>query len=504
MRAWQLTVAPDPESELPLFLRIARAIADDIRRGRLRPGDALPGSRTLARELDVNRNTVLASYDELRAEGWVTVSGRGTRVAGEPPGRAPRLLAPRSLRSLDSARAGFDVAPALPADAPPHYAPGALMLARGTPDVRLLPTAQLARAYRRALLHHGGSLLAYGDPRGHPRLRAALATMLSAARGIAAEPDGILVTRGSQMALDLAARALLVPGDVVAVEALGHPHVRNTLHLAGAHLLPLPVDDGGLSVDALAQAAARERIRAVVVTPHHQFPTTTVMPAARRLQLLELARRHRIAVIEDDYDHEFHYDGPPVLPLASSDRSGVVLYIGTLSKILAPGLRVGFAVGPAALLERMTSVRVAADIQGDLAVECAVAALFESGELGRHVRRMRRAYRSRRDAFVSALQHQLGTALDFEVPSGGMALWARAAADVNLDGWAEQAQALGVIFRSGRLYDLADRPSPFARLGFTFHDERELAEAARRMAAALALHRRGAGAIARTRAAVPA
>ncbi len=240
-----------------------------------------------------------------------------------------------------------------------------------------------------------------------------------------------------------------------------------------------------MDVGAFERMVEHEKIRAVVVTPHHQFPTTVVMPAARRLKLLEIARRHRIAIIEDDYDHEFHYSGRPLLPLASGNRSGTVIYVGTLSKILAPGFRMGFIAAPAPVVERMTSLRVALDLQGDLAMEYAIADLFETGELGRHVRRMRRIYQSRRDALVEALHTHLDGVVDCTIPSGGMALWTRVTDDVDVDAWANEALRHGVAIRGGRMYELEGRYQPNLRLGFSYHNEDELSEAVRRLAAAL-------------------
>jgi len=339
--------------------------------------------------------------------------------------------------------------------------------------------------YRRALARHGRALLGYGDPRGHPRLRAALAEMLATTRALPASADTVFVTRGSQMALDLIARALLGPGDVVAVEGLGHPAAWAALRLTGASLVPVPVDTHGVNVAALASVAEQRPLRAIYLTPHHQFPTTSVLPAARRMALLELARRHRTVVIEDDYDHEFHYDGRPVLPLASRDEAGVVIYVGTLSKVLAPGLRIGYLVAPSALIARITELRVSTDLQGDQAHECAVAELFEDGDLVRHVRRMRRVYRSRRDALVDALRKHLGSVVHLTPPAGGMALWARIDPAVDLDRWSERGVEHGVGFLPGRRYAFDGGPVHAVRLGFTPLDEQELDEAARRMAAAL-------------------
>ncbi|WP_446220138.1 MocR-like pyridoxine biosynthesis transcription factor PdxR [Micromonospora sp. IBHARD004] len=479
------SLAVDPAEELPLYLQLARGIADAIRAGRLRAGDALPGSRTMARSLGVNRNTVLSAYEELAAEGWVV--GRrasGTFVAED----LPSPLRSRRAQAATAATVGFALASPIEHDTFPRHPPGVFVLTRGTPDPRLLPTIELARAYRRVLQKDGRRLLVYGDHRGHPGLRLGLAEMLSSARGLTVTADDLLVTRGSQNALDLIARALVTPGDVVAVEALGHPVVRAAFRLAGARLRSVPVDPHGACVGDLERLAGNHRIRAFVVTPHHQFPTTAVMPAARRMQLLHVAAQHRIAVIEDDYDHEFHYEGRPVLPLASADSAGVVIYVGTLSKVLAPGLRLGYVAAPRPFVDRIASIRAVTDIQGDLVMEAAVAELFASGELVRHVGRMRRIYRSRRDALVAAVRRELGNTVQVEAPPGGTAVWARVGSDgepIDIDGWARRGEQHRVIFRSARAYAFDGAEVNHLRLGFTLHDEDELATAVRRMAAAL-------------------
>jgi GntR family transcriptional regulator/MocR family aminotransferase len=485
MVQWDLAIALEREESVPLFLQIARAISDDVRRGRLKPGQELPSSRSLAATLAVHRNTVLAAYQELTAEGWIhSEPTRGTFVSRQlpemRPARAAAAEAPAPLTAGFDLRRGGE--PLLVGSLPK----GVLSLSGGIPDRRLAPAVALARAYRRALRGRGGhALLDYGDAMGHGRLRAALRSMLAATRGVRAGEDSLMVTRGSQHALDLVARTLIAPGDVVAVEALGYPPAWQALRAAGARLVPLAVDEGGLRSDALAQLVARERVRAVYVTPHHQYPTTVTLTAGRRLELLELARAQRIAVIEDDYDHEFHFAGRPVLPLAAADSAGVVVYIGTLSKILAPGLRIGYLVAPPPVIERLVAQRAYSDRQGDLAVECAVAELLEEGEVARHARRARRIYAARRDLLVERLRTHLGTALEFSLPPGGIALWARVAPSIDADAWAARALAHGVGFYSARRFALDGRPRPFIRLGFASLDERELREAVRRLAAAL-------------------
>jgi GntR family transcriptional regulator / MocR family aminotransferase len=492
-RRWSFPVALEGQpgaARTPLFAQIASAIAADIGRGRLRPGDRLPGTRSLAATLSVHRSTVVAAYQELAAQGWTDTRPAGATLvaASSPdvhfrPGGAgvgePRAGVPR--------RPGFELAPAAwryPPRAPAPLPAGALALWGGVPDLRLVPVDLLGRALRRVTRGRGRQLLAYSaDRRGHPHLRAELARMLTATRGLAATADDVLVTQGSQMALALLARAVLAAGDVVAVEALGYPPAWSAFQAHGARLLPVPVDEQGLDTDALAALAARTRLRAVYLTPQHHYPTTAVLPPRRRAALLALARSHGLLVIEDDYDHEFHYEGRPVLPLAAADRDGLVAYVGTLAKILAPGLRVGFVVAPPPLLARMVDERMFLDRQGVPVVEAAVAELLEDGEVARHARRARRLYQRRRDVLVAALGRQLGSALSFTVPAGGMALWARAAPGIDVARWQTRAQAAGLLFQVGAEFSFDGRPLPCLRLGYALCDERELETAARRLAA---------------------
>jgi GntR family transcriptional regulator/MocR family aminotransferase len=357
---------------------------------------------------------------------------------------------------------------------------GTLALFGGLPDLRLLPGAAFARAYRRVLRR--SDVLGYGDPRGHERLREALAIMLRASRGLNVSGGDILVTRGSQMALALGARAVIAPGDVIAVEAYGYRPAWTALRCAGARLIAVPVDRHGLRVDALAELCEREpRVRGVYVTPHHQYPTTATLSAPRRLALLELAARKRFAIFEDDYDHEFHYEGRPVLPLASADSAGTVVYVGTLSKVLAPALRIGYMVAPHDVLGRVTAERFYLDRQGDQVTECAVAELLEDGELQRHVRRTRRHYLRRRDAFVSALDRAFGDRLKYRVPQGGMALWAAVDARVSVERWLACSAERGVLFHVGKQFHFGERAVAFARMGYAALTEVEIAEAVRRL-----------------------
>jgi GntR family transcriptional regulator/MocR family aminotransferase len=480
MRRWELTIALDPKHGLPIFLQLANAIAHDIRCGRLKTGEPLPGTRELAEQLSINRNTVVAGYEELAAEGLVSTRvGGGTFVAA-PMHTVPHTVAPAGDTPTYALATTTSVVS--PVVAP---APGTLVIGNSLPDTRLLPAAALTRAFRRAIAQRGHSLLGYADPCGHRRLREELANMLGSTRGLPATPDCLMVTRSLEQAIDLVARMLLRPGDVVAVEAFGYPPAWNMLSLTGATLVPVQLDENGLDVDALETLLSKQRIRAVFLTPHHQFPTTSVMSQPRRARLAQLALTHGFAIIEDDYDHEFHYAGKPVLPIASGPGRANVIYIGSLANLLAPGISTGFVLAPPAVFAQLASLRATSDARSDVAMESAIAELFEDGELLRHVRRMRRAYGARRDALVDALRQYLGSALRFRVPEGGMGLWAHVDDSIDLPTWVHEGAKEGVQFFSAGRYDFQQREQPHIRLGFSYLDEKEIDEAVQRMARAL-------------------
>ncbi len=485
MARWEVSFTLERRRGVPLFQQIGQAITADIRRGRLRPGDALPGTRTLARALGVQRQTVVAAFEDLVAEGWVVNQrARGAFVSTDLPEPKPRRFTSQDLPPTMAQRTGFDLLAAPEPELPYDVPRGGLLFAPSRPDVRLAPGPVIGRALRRAMSMPAGTLLSYGPPEGHPRLREAVSRMLASTRGLATGPANVCITRGSQMAVALLARSLIRPGDVVAVERLGYRSAWESFRLMGANVIGIPVDADGLQVDALERAVGEHDVRAVYVTPHHQFPTTVTMSAGRRLKLLDLARAHRIAIIEDDYDYEFHYDGRPVLPLASADRFGVVAYVGTFSKVLAPALRIGYVVAPIPLIERIAAHRSLIDTQGDQVMEYALAELLDEGEIQRHVRRVRREYRVRRDTIVTALREHLGDRVAFDVPAGGIALWVKAKKGLDVEKWASAARHSGALVVTGAAYALDRRPQPFMRLGFASLDAGELQEGVRRLATA--------------------
>lgn len=472
------------DDERPVFVQIAQAIAADIQRGRLRPHDPLPSTRALADQLATHRKTVTAAYRELALQGWIAITpARGASVIADVP------VAARPPRTTVAQRAGFELPGLRARPAGIGRPPGTLLLLGGVPELRFVRQLALGRAYRGALAGRDATrLLDYADSQGEPQLRAALAGMLRHTRGLATSADTVAVVRGGQQALYLIARAVLRPGARIAVEALGYPAAWGAFRAAGATMVPIELDGDGLQPAALERAHATGALDAIYVTPHHQVPTTVTLTAPRRVRLLELARSWRIPIIEDDHDHEFQYDGPPVLPLAAADRHGVVIYIGTLAKLLAPGLRIGYVAATADVIHRITHYRELVDQQGDHVLERAIAGLIEDGSLARHARRARRAYRDRRNALCTALTRALPE-LQFAVPHGGMAIWAHAPG-TDVEAWAGRARDAGVAFQPGARFALTGGARDRARIGFAACNERELVEAVRRMAATSPWRRR--------------
>jgi len=371
------------DEDAPLRGQLEAGLREAVRAGRLEPGARLPASRVLARDLGVSRRLVVEAYDQLRAEGWLegrTGAGTYVRAAGagqaaaEPAPGAPR---PTALR--------YDFFP-------------------GAPDLAAFPRAEWLRCTREALRRMPDRGLGYPDARGVPELRGQLAAYLGRARGVAADREHVLVTAGAQQAFGLLARVL---GDVlgrpprIAVEDPGMPRYRAQLADLGAEVVGVPVDADGLRVDLLPGTGAD----AVLATPAHQSPTGAALAPDRRRALAAWARGGRL-VIEDDYDAEFRYDRAPLAALQGLAPEHVA-YVGSASKALAPGLRLGWIVAPAALAEALGRRRVLADAGSPTIDQQALAFLLDGGGYDRHLRAARRSYRARRDALLAALERHL-------------------------------------------------------------------------------------------------
>ena len=488
LRPWAFKIAIRRGGRTPVYLQIAYALIEEIRRGRLAPGSALPGTRELAEDLEINRKTVIDAYDELAAQGWVkTDRTRGTFVSSELPiveenGGRPAPPARHMPEQPDFRLVGK--APNISAFLPEK---DLLVFDDGAPDTRQIPVGALARAYRSSLTRAAQrNALGYGDPRGSLALREAVSTMLNIDRGLTTTPDNICLTRGSQMAIYLATRLLAGPRDPVVMEELSYPPAREAFRAAGAEVLPVGIDENGMRIDELEETCRKRRVRAVYVTPHHQFPTTVLLKPDRRLRLLALAEQFGFAVVEDDYDHEFHFVHQPMLPLASVDPWGKVVYIGSMSKLLTPSLRLGYIAAPKSFIARVAAEIMMIDRQGDPATELAVAELIADGEIHRHTRKAMRLYAERRLLISKLLAERFRDKIEFDLPDGGLAIWVKFTAAIDMDALARAARAKGVQILPGGAFTVSGRAIRATRLGFASMDASELDRATRRLQQAVA------------------
>jgi len=489
MRLRDLALQLLPDERIPLFQRVAHAVAQAIRQGRLQAGQALPGTRPLAEQLGVNRATVIQAIQELEAEGWVvTEPNRGTFVASSLPevgttfgAAAPNSSAP--ARAIQPAELAFDLPsrlrPLTQADA------AAIDLSEGLPDAALAPVEELGKAYQRALRRHGEALLQRGEPMGQALLREQLAGWLSERRGLRVGPEQILITRGSRAALTLIALSLFREGDSVAVEHPGNRFAWDAFqHSVPVHLVPVAVDSGGINPGELEQTLGQHACRAIYTTPQRQFPTTVVLSAERRNRLLELAAQHRIPLIEDDHDSDFTFGDQPVLPLASQDTVGQVIYTTSLGRMIAPGIRLGCIVGSADLVDKLARVQRNLELQGDHVVEWAAADLIRDGDMGRQLRKARKIYEERMHFLVKHLQQKFGEKIEVHVPGGGLALWIRFRIPEMASPWIDAMRIRGLVLNHPRNYFLTE-PGPFTRMGFAQVSEVVLSTSIEKMRLAL-------------------
>ena len=513
----------DEESDAPLHRLIYERIRDAILDGSLPAGTRLPSTRILAADLGVSRNTVVAAFEQLRVEGHTTSRrGGGTRVRGA----APRTSSERSTSVTGAGRPQGEAAPsraaatggakgavarlpgdrisergrvleALEGDWLMRSRLGPVPFQLGIPDLDVFPSrvwARLvARRWRRGTVHLG-----HGHAAGHPVLREAIAAYVSNARAARCDAEQVLVVNGAQQALHLAAHVLLDPGDAAWVEEPGYFGARLALSEAGARIVPVPVDEEGLVVAAGERTEPNARL--AYVTPSHQFPLGVVMSAPRRLALLAWARRTGAWVLEDDYDSEFRYEGRPLPSLqgmepkpAEGSDSSRVLYIGTFSKTVAPGLRLGYLIVPDALVAPLGAARIAADLHTPTFEQGVLADFIGDGHYARHLRRVRALYAERQAALLRAAEAELGELLSMAPDPAGLHLvgWlpegasaARAADEANAAGVATQPLSVPV---STREHPGGSGPSTREGLllGYAGYDETRIGAAAAELASAL-------------------
>ncbi|MBK8955132.1 MAG: PLP-dependent aminotransferase family protein [Saprospiraceae bacterium] len=479
MLPWKTMIEIDSRSHVSIYLQIANCIIKGIKSGVIKPNLKMPSSRELCSLLKVHRKTVVNAYSELDAQGWITSKPySGTFVSENLPVTTPVKFSSIHYRLLNVDQTEYKIK----VNDQLHTPSGTFREMIGFhdgPDVRLVPTTELSRAYRRVLNRKAGFLnLSYVDVEGKQLLKKVLSEDMNVSRGMNTTPNNVFITRGSQMAIYMLSEVLLQKDDLVIVGEVDYYYACKSFTHAGAKLVKIKIDDQGIDVDQIESICKKRKIRAVYVTAHHHFPTTVTLSAARRMKLLSLSEQYGFIILEDDYDYDFHYQSNPILPVASADRRGMVVYIGTLSKTIAPAFRIGYIAAPVNLIKELAKLRQIIDVQGDPLLEQAIAELFVEGEIRRHMKKALKEYKQRRNHMCALLNDKLGEAIDFKMPDGGLAIWAKYDKKINLPELSAKLREKGIVLSSGLVHDaLAEKKLNSNRMGFGWMNIKETEKA---------------------------
>jgi GntR family transcriptional regulator/MocR family aminotransferase len=466
----------------------------------LAPGVKLPATRELARTLGVNRATVALAYEELVTAGWAWAHvGQGTfvgrregplpretsRVAGEPQGMVDwgGLLS----RSAQVIAADVQRRHAVPVPVP-HQA-GLISFAGGMPDSDLFPTEDFRRVLNHVIRREGPALLQYYPVGGYPPLRRFLADYLLRF-GLEIRPEELLIVNGSQQGFDLIARTLIDPGDVVAIEQPTYPRAVQVFRSFGAQLLPVPMDSDGPRLDALERALERHAPKFLFCQPSAHNPTGLTMSAEARRRLLDVAARRQVVIVEDGFDPGLCYSPVPPSPLKALDHQGLVIYIGTFSKILFPGLRLGWVVAPAPVLERLEAAKQLADIQTSALIQAAVFHFCERRLLDRHVERIGIEYERRQRRLLESLGRRMPRGVTWTETQGGFSSLVTLPDTMSAPALLRRAIARGVAFTPGPAFYIDQSGEHRLRLSFSSVPVARIDEGVRRLADAIREARR--------------
>ncbi|MBB4801558.1 GntR family transcriptional regulator/MocR family aminotransferase [Flavobacterium nitrogenifigens] len=466
LRPWPLEILLDKKSDKAIYLQIADAVIDAIKTGKLVSGNALPGSRQLAQLLKVNRNTVVEALDVLTAEGWLeTFDRKGTFVTNALPKIDHSLENKKEAKTIIEEQKSY------------------LVFDDGLPDSRLAPMNDLARAYRELFSRKSRwQIMGYSSELGNLEFRKSITQMLNFKRGMSISHEQICITRGSQMAMYLASHCILESGDFVLVENPGYKPAWETFENSGANLLPIDVESDGLNVDQVEEYLQKhQNIKAIYVTPHHQFPTTVTLSLKKRLKLIELSNQYNFTIIEDDYDNEFHFGQRPILPISSYSALKNYIYIGSFSKIVAPALRIGYLASSNENIQKIGKHRKIIDVQGDNIMEEAILNLINDGKIKRHLKKANLIYKNKRDYFESILNQYLKEKIIFTKPEGGLAFWIVPKSEINVLDVFEKLNSQGIQIMSPDRFSFNKTIKGF-RLGYASLSEKQIEEGIKALA----------------------
>ena len=478
MLPFKTLIIIDESSTIAVYRQIADCLIVLMKDGIIQPGTFLPSTREMAVLLDKHRNTIVAAYEELSTQDWIETLPRvGIRVALDLPLIKPRSFHDHGKNQTYSSPAKFSFRHDIPGPVQ-HIFPlkrTSIIVNDGFPDADLAPFDSMLREYRKLMQGSKLKTLMYlKDFGGTQALKNSTVDFLNDSRGLNISTDNLLITRGAQMAIYLAAAMVIKPGDHVLVSDPSYYIADEVFKQLGANLIRIPVDEHGMDIEEVEKALKSTTISLLYIIPHHHHPTTVTMSQLRRTRLLELIKAYQLPVIEDDYDYDFHYSNSPVLPLASADHDSNVLYIGSFTKLLAPSCRIGYLIGATNFIIQATNFKRLIDLRGDTMMEEALSVIINSGELARHIKKSKKVYHERCDQTALLIADRLSHAVDFIKPQGGLALWLKFKAEYPLGDVIAKARSSGLLFTGSTYYEGADQKHNGIRFGFASLKESEM------------------------------
>lgn len=465
----------DKKSKTPIYLQLAQQFINLIQRGILLPGTKLLGTRKLSEVLEVHRQTIIATYEELELQGWLkSVPNKGTFVIedlNEMKVNKPLI----KIENLDHYpnNTGYKFKQSSIIDNPYQHNNCILNFTDGTPDIRLSAINDLGNMYsasikrkqtQQKMAHHNHDERIY--------FKKQLCNYLNLTRGLRINTNNLLITRSTEMSLYLISQLILESNHLVLVAELGFFTANMIFQNAGAKIKTIPVDEEGICVEYIKEHFKPNEIRMIYITPHYHYPTTVTLSVNRRLELMKLASEYHFVIIEDDYDFEFEYESSAILPLASSDVNGMVIYIGTFGKSLAPGFRTGFIVAPENLLFELKKYLGIIDRQGDVVMEQVLGEMIDEGTIFRHLKKSLKTYKNRRDLFCNLLEEHFNNDVIYKKPNGGLAVWMNFNKNISLLKLSDNCKKDGLFIPQTLLYQ--NKQHCAIRIGFGHLNEQEI------------------------------
>jgi GntR family transcriptional regulator/MocR family aminotransferase len=460
----------------PLYLQASGQIINAIQRNYLAKGTMLPGTRVLSKLLNVHRNTIVAIYDELASQGWVEIiPNKGTFVLEPEKNKVKIKAVSQKINEVHvyAKKTGFHFQKSFHLASTVQLSNTKYSINDGKPDLRLHPVHQFSRWYsasmkRKTLINKWNS----SDPFLHSLFHTQLCNYLNVTRGFHISPQNIINTRSTEMSLYVVSQLLIKPNDVVLVGSLSNYASNMIFQQTGANIKTIPVDSNGLDIDYIKKHFVKNSIRCVYICAHRDYPTVVTLSANRRLALLKLAKEFNFAIIEDDYDYDFQFEGSAMLPMACSDVNGMVIYLGKLGQTLFPSFQTGFVIAPENLISEARNYLELLDKQGDLIQEQMLLELISEGEIYRLTKKSIVTYKKRRDVLCSLLTNHFKDIAHWEIPSGGLALWLQFQPKISLLKLAKEAEKNDLHLPTTILYQNKDTCA--IRFGYGHLNEQEI------------------------------